>query len=365
MHIILNSPPTIYRRRRKKLQKNVMNREVAIVILNWNSSRDTIECLESLALMDDQNYVTIVVDNGSSDESIENFREFARGNLKIESKFFVQRGARQPIEIIEYARDQVDRKDKIEKAAINGDEYENEQVILIRNERNYGFAEGNNIGIQFALDVVKPDYVLLLNSDTVVDRDFLSELVRVGASYPRVGVVGPKVYYYHNPFQINAAGARMHYWSGFAINIGIGQMDDNQFNENQEVDCVHGSAMLIKATALKDLGLFDPDFFVLLEETEWCLRAKKAGYNIVFVPTARVYHKEGFSATRRCKFYYYSNRNRILLLKKHQKSLRKAVYGVSITLRTLAASIILSVKAEPTLAMCTLNGFFNGLRIKK
>jgi len=342
-----------------------MNREVAIVVLNWNSSRDTIECLESLFLMDYQNYVTIVVDNGSSDESIENFREFARGNLKIESKFFPECEARRPIEIIEYDRDQVDRKDKIEKAAINGDKYENEQLILIRNECNYGVAEGNNIGIQFALDVVKPNYVLLLNSDTVVDRDFLSELVRVSVSDPRVGAVGPKVCYYHNPFEINAAGSRMHQWSGFAINIGIGQIDDNQFNEIQEVDCVHGSAMLIKASALEDLGLLDPDFFVLLEETEWCLRAKKSGYKIVFVPTARVYHKEGFSATRQCMFYYYSNRNRILLLKKHQKGLRKAVYGLSITLRTLAAITILSVKAEPTLAMCTLKGFFNGLRIKK
>jgi len=365
VHILLTSSSTIDRLGRKKLQKDGMNREVAIVVLNWNNSQDTIECLESLTVMDYQNYVTIVVDNGSSDESIENFREFAKGNLKIESKFFPECEARRPIKIIEYDRDQIDRKDKIEKAAINGDKYENEQLILIRNECNYGFAEGNNIGIQFALDVVKPNYVLLLNSDTVVDRDFLSELVRVSVSVSRIGVVGPKVYYYHNPFQINAAGARMHYWSGFAVNIGIGQMDDNQFNEIQEVDCVHGSAMLIKASALEDLGLFDPDFFVLLEETEWCLRAKKAGYKIVFVPTARVYHKEGFSATRRCKFYYYSNRNRILLLKKHQKSLRKAVYGVSITLRTLAASIILSVKAEPTLAMCTLNGFFNGLRIKK
>jgi GT2 family glycosyltransferase len=365
VHILLTSSSTIDRLGRKKLQKDGMNREVAIVVLNWNNSQDTIECLESLTVMDYQNYVTIVVDNGSSDESIENFREFAKGNLKIESKFFPECEARRPIKIIEYDRDQIDRKDKIEKAAINGDKYENEQLILIRNECNYGFAEGNNIGIQFALDVVKPNYVLLLNSDTVVDRDFLSELVRVSVSVSRIGVVGPKVYYYHNPFQINAAGARMHYWSGFAVNIGIGQMDDNQFNEIQEVDCVHGSAMLIKASALEDLGLLDPDFFVLLEETEWCLRAKKAGYKIFFVPTARVYHKEGFSATRRCKFYYYSNRNRILLLKKHQKSLRKAVYGVSITLRTLAASIILSVKAEPTLAMCTLNGFFNGLRIKK
>jgi GT2 family glycosyltransferase len=342
-----------------------MNREVAVVILNWNNSRDTIECLESLSLMNYHNYVTIVVDNGSRGESIDDLREFARGNLTIESEFFEQRAARRPFEIAEYARDEVDGKEKIEKAAINGDEYANEQLILIKNEYNYGFAEGNNIGIQFALDVVKPNYVLLLNSDTVVHQDFLSELVSVGASDPSVGVVGPKVYYYHNPSEINSAGCMMHHWSGFAINVGIGQVDDNQFNEIHEVDCVHGSAMLVKASALKDLGLLDPDFFVLLEETEWCLRAKKAGYKVVFVPTARVYHKEGFSGTRQCKWYYYSNRNRILLLKKHQKSLKKAVYGLSITLRTLAASIILSVKAEPTLAMCTLKGFFNGLRFKK
>ena len=342
-----------------------MNRKVAIVILNWNSWRDTIECLESLFLMNYQNYVTIIVDNGSSDRSIENLREFAKGNLKVESKFFAQRRSSHPIQIIEYTHDHADRKDPIDNAILVEDADANEQLILIRNERNYGFAEGNNIGIQFALDAVKPDYVLLLNSDTVVDPDFLVELVRIGESDDRIGVVGPKINYYHNPSKINSAGGEMHPWSGLAINIGIGETDNNQFNKIQEVDCVHGSAILAKVSAFQDVGLLDSDFFVLLEETEWCLRAKKAGYKIVFVPTAQVYHKEGFSASRGCSYYYYSNRNRILLLKKHQTSLRKAIYGLSITLRTFIASILLIVTAKTILAVCALRGYFNGLRVKK
>jgi GT2 family glycosyltransferase len=312
-----------------------------------------------------QNYVTIIVDNGSSDRSIEYFREFARGNLKIESKFFGQSRSSHPIEIIEYAQDQADRKDKVEKATLDEDLYANEQLLLIRNERNYGFAEGNNIGIRFALDVIKPDYILLLNSDTIVDPDFLLELVRIGESDERIGAVGPKVSYYYDPSKINSAGAKMDYWSGLSMNVGIGETDNGQFSDVREVDCVQGCAILIKVSAFHDIGLLDPDFFLLLEEIEWCLRARRAGYKILFVPTAQIYHKEGFAASRQCNYYYYRNRNRILLLKKHQTSLRKAIYGLSITLRTLAGSIILSIEGAPNLAICGLNGYFNGLRIKK
>jgi GT2 family glycosyltransferase len=313
-----------------------------------------------------QNWVTIIVDNGSSDRSIENLREFARGTLKVESTLFKQSRSRHPIGLIEYARDQADRKDKIAKTTLGEDVYVKERLILIKNERNYGFAEGNNIGIRFALDALKPDYILLLNSDTVVDPGFLLELVRIGESDDKIGAVGPKVYYYDNPSKINSAGGKMHYRSGTAINIGIGETDNkNRFNEIREVDCLHGSAILIKVSALEDVGLLDQDFFLLLEETEWCLRAKKAGYKMVFVPTARIYHKEGFSRTQGCGVYYYYSRNRILLLKKHQTSLRKAIYGLSITLRILAGSIILSVRGKPSLAICSLKGYFSGLRVNK
>ncbi len=342
-----------------------MNRKVAIIILNWNSWRDTIECLESLFLMDYQNFVPIIVDNGSSDRSIENLREFARGTLKIESTLFKQSGSRDPIELIEYARDRSDREEKIERATFDEDVYVKEQLILIKNERNYGFAEGNNIGIRFALDALKPDYILLLNSDTVVDSDLLVELVKIGESDDKIGAIGPKVLYYHNPSKLNSAGCEMHNWSGFAVNIGIGEMDNNQFDEIREVDCLHGSAMLIRASAFEDTGLFDQDFFLLLEETEWCLRAKKAGYKVVFAPTAQIYHKEGFSGTRECGYYYYSNRNRILLLRKHQTSLRKAVYGFFMTLSTVSGSIRLSARGKSSFAICGLKGYFNGLRVKK
>jgi hypothetical protein len=346
---------------RKVADEPAVNRKVAIIILNWDSWRDTIECLESLFLIDYQNYVPIIVDNGSSDGSIDRLREFARGSLQIESKFFGQGRASNPIEMVEYTRDQVDRKN-IE--GLGEDSFSNQNLVLIKNQRNYGFAEGNNIGIQFALDSIKPDYVLLLNSDTVVDPGFLRELVRIGESDDTIGAVGPKIYYYDNPSKINSAGCEMHDWYGGAINIGIGETDNhNRFNEIREVDCLHGSAILIKAPTLEDVGLLDQDFFVLLEETEWCLRAKKAGYKIVFAPTAWIYHKEGFSGTEECVHYYYSNRNRILLLKKHQTSLRKPIYGLSITLRTLAGSIILSVTGKPSLAICGLKGYFNGLRV--
>jgi GT2 family glycosyltransferase len=342
-----------------------VNQKVAIIILNWDSWRDTVECLESLSLMDYQNYVPVIVDNGSSDGSIDRLREFVSGSLRIESKFFRQGRASNPIEMIEYTRDQVDGKGAIKNVPLN-ESLGNKNLVLIKNQRNYGFAEGNNVGIQFALDSIKPDYVLLLNSDTVVDPGFLVELVRIGESDAKIGAVGPKVYYYDNPSKINSAGGKMYYRSGNVMNIGIGEMDvNNRFDEMREVDCLHGSAILIKASVLEHVGLLDQDFFVLLEETEWCLRARKAGYKMVFAPTTRIYHKEGFSGTRGRRHYYYYNRNRILLHKKHQTLLRKTIYGLFITLRTLAGSVKLSVTGKPSFAICSLRGFFNGLRVKK
>lgn len=358
-------PPKIHHSCDTKNYEPAMDPKVAIIILNWNSWRDTVECLESLLPMNYRNYVPIIVDNCSSDKSTEHLRAFAAGKLSIESKFFGQSRSGRPIHMIEYSHDQVDHKNLVDNALLIKDKGAKQQLILIRNERNYGYAEGNNIGIEFALDAVKPDYVLILNSDTVVDPDFLFELVRVGESDNKIGAVGPKVNYYNNPSKINSAGMEMHWWSGFSMNIGIGETDNNQFHRIREVDCIHGCAMLIKVSAFQYVGLLDPDFFLLLEETEWCLRAKKGGYKIVFAPTARIYHKEGFSSSRQCSFYYYMKRNRILLLKKHQTSLRKVIYGLSFTLRTVVTSISLSVTGKPGLAVCNLKGYFNGLRVKK
>ncbi|MEN6514775.1 glycosyltransferase, partial [Methanoculleus sp.] len=150
---------------------------VSIIILNWNGWKDTIECLESVYQITYQNYDVIVVDNGSENESIEKIKEYARGNLEVTSRFFDYSRENKPLHYIEYSLDET-KAEKGKEAEI-ADLPSWKKLILINNMKNYGFAEGNNIAIRYALKVLNPEYVLLLNNDTIVDRNFLDELVNV------------------------------------------------------------------------------------------------------------------------------------------------------------------------------------------
>jgi len=215
---------------------------VYIIILNWNGKEDTIECLHSVQEVDYPCYQALVVDNASSDGSAEAIRAaFPR-------------------------------------------------VGLIVNESNLGFAAGNNVGIEHALEE-GADYVFLLNNDTTVDRMVLTELVKACEADRAIGLASPKVYYYDRPKTIFYAGARRHWLPLFPNPIGIGEEDRGQHDEVKEVDYVWGQAMFIKRRVIEDIGLLDPGFFMYYEDCDYCLRAAEAGYKIIYVPMAIVWHK--------------------------------------------------------------------------
>lgn len=238
-------------------------------MLNWNRPQYILPCLDSLSGMDGLPYRVIVVDNGSTDGSPTLIRE------------------RFP------------------------------DVILIENGRNLGFAEGNNVGIRYALQSGS-DYVLLLNDDTEVDPHFLRSLIEVAESDDAIGVVGPKICYYDEPQKI---------WSGGAIIDELGRSHELRHNENEmddgrhdvveEVDLVSGCAILVKASVIEEIGLLDPRFFAYFEETDWCARARKAGFKIVYVPQARIWHKIRPEVRGQSPQYVYlMTRNRLLFLSK-------------------------------------------------
>ncbi|OPY27804.1 MAG: Glycosyltransferase AglI [Methanocella sp. PtaU1.Bin125] len=270
--------------------------KVAIVILNWNGREDTAECLESLRNISYTDTVTIVVDNGSTDGSAAYIK------------------ARYP------------------------------HVVMVETGRNLGYAGGNNAGIRYALEHFRPEYVFVLNNDTIVDRGFLERLTGALEADERAGIAGPKVRFYHDPARINAAGARMVWHLGIARNIGLGQYDDGRFNTEREVDCVYGCGFLIKSKVIDDVGLLDEKFFILLEETDWCLRARKAGYRIVYVPGSVIYHKEGISGKAQSPVsVYYGHRNRLLLIKKNYTPLMMAASAIPVvSMLALTAGYYLS-----------------------
>ena len=266
---------------------NEMHPRVSIIILNWNGWKDTIECLESLYQIDYPNYDVILVDNGSRDGSVEKIREYAEGKRGVESRFFKYSPENKPIKIIEYTKKEAESRSgkeiKIEGLPSN------RRLILIRNEKNYGFAEGNNIGIRYTLKALEPDYILLLNNDTIVAPHLLGELVKVAESNKQIGACQPKILSLANPKLIDAIGISINK-SGEAIQVGYKTKDVPQYNISKEIFGVCAGAALYRQEMLTQIGLFDEDFFAYYEDVDLVLRARSAEWKSMYVPKAVVYH---------------------------------------------------------------------------
>ena len=178
-------------------------------------------------------------------------------------------------------------------------------IKTIRLKQNRGFAGGNNAGISYALNK-RPDYIFLLNNDTIVNPNTLTELVAFAGKDPRIGIVGPKIFLLCRGKRTNVIqsfGARVNLYFGETTPIG-GQIDQAQLEEPLSVDYVSGCAMLIKRKVIEDLGLLDPRYFMYVEEVDYCLRAKKRGFQIWSVPEAKIWHEGGASTTDLQRLYY-------------------------------------------------------------
>ena len=291
-----------------------MKPRVAIVILNWNGWLDTIECLESVYQMGYPNFDVIVVDNGSENDSVKKIREYADGKIPVKSPFFTYIMENKPINYIEYTRQE------IEKVKENPSDIPPPQrLIIIKNEKNYGFAVGNNIAIRYVLNSHIQKYILILNNDTVVDKSLLDKLVVQAESDKMIGFIGPKTYYYdyHGRTDvINFSGGRLSLWRGNSYPIGFGGVDRGQHDLISNVDYVEGSCFLARKEVFEKIGYFDKTFFTYWEETDLCIRARKAGYRLIYMPEAKIWHKVASSSKGKVRSYYFA-RNRILFVKRH------------------------------------------------
>lgn len=293
-----------------------MGPRISILILNWNGWRDTIECLESLFQIDYVNYNLILIDNGSHDRSLEEIRAYLDGKKSIVSKFFEYTSENKPVKILEYTNHETESGGRENEIA---DLPSNKKMVMIRNDNNYGFAEGNNIGIRYALKFQNPDYILLLNNDTVVKGDFLDKLVNDINGDEHIGFAGPIIYKYDYNGRtdvISVAGVDLLMSKGSYYRIGSGEVDRGQYHDTVKVDCVEGSCLLIRRTALEKIGLLDPSYFLFWEETDLCRRGVEAGYRCIIVPTTGIWHKISTSKPRGM-VTYYKTRNRLWFVKNH------------------------------------------------
>lgn len=287
---------------------------VSIILLNWNGWQDTIECLESVYQIDYSNYNVIVVDNASTDNSIEKIIEYCEGKIKVESKFFQYNPQNKPLNILEY-----NEKDLNGSKEKNQSILSNRKIRLIKNCENYGFAGGNNIAMEYAIKTLKTDYVLLLNNDTVVDKKFLNNLINVAKNDKKIGILGSTVYFYDDPTIIQSAGMKLNWKKGTVKILGYNEIDNGQFNIS-EVDYVDGSNILIKKEVFEKIGYLDPKYFLYWEETDFCVRAHELGYKIIYAPNAKIWHKLG-STTKKISgsYVYYMTRNMFWFMRKHAK----------------------------------------------
>lgn len=257
---------------------------VFVVILNWNRADDTLECLKSVGRLKVTGFQlsVVVVDNASSDNSVAIINN---------------------------------QKSKIK----------NLKVKVIENSENKGYAGGNNVGIKHALKN-KADYVLVLNNDTIIDKNMLIELLKIAKRHKQAAILSPKIYFakgyeFHKKSYkktdlgkvIWSAGGEMDWDNVFGKNYGVDKVDRGQFEKTKEIDFATGACMFLSAKALKEVGIFDSRYFMYFEDADLCLRMIKKGWKIYYVPEAHVWHKVAQSSGIGSDLNdYFISRNRML-----------------------------------------------------
>lgn len=265
--------------------------KVAIIVLNWNGWRDTIECLESLQRLTYPNYQVVVVDNGSTDESVEKIKAWAKGEIRVESNFFEYDSSLKPIHWVEYDENISTFKasEILMKESLFPELPCSQRLVLIRIGRNLGFAGGNNVGIRYAL-ISKCDYVFILNNDTVVKEEALTEMIKIILQNPKLGMVAPVVYHYHQPDLIDRLGIVL-------TKAGLGY--DRKSKTDGPLLCPSGCAALYSRTLLLAIACndeyFDEDFFAYCEDMDLGIRAQLRGFEAALADRAIIFHKGGRS----------------------------------------------------------------------
>ena len=290
--------------------------KVAIIVLNWNGWQDTIECLESLQRITYPNYQIIVVDNGSTDESVEKIKAWARGEILVESNFFEYDPSTKPVQQTEYDRETAEAGGVPEQENALRAFSPKQRMLLIKNEENLGFAAGNNVGLKYAIKA-DADYAFLLNNDTVVKNDFLEQAIKPTEKDEKVGIVGCKIYYAYRPQMIWYAGGKLSFFRPGGKTFGQGQLDLGQFDGVRDVTFVTGAAILVRREVFLNVGLLDERFFFGMEDYDLCRRVSKAGYRLLYTPTAVIWHKVGMSRERGPIAVYNGYKTSTIYMKKH------------------------------------------------
>lgn len=290
---------------------------VAAVLVNWNGWRECIECLDALLAQDHRELHVFIVDNASGDDSIEQIGHWCDNPVADPAwRSFpgvVRLTAGAAPSPVGYRR--ISAPPAAALAAVPT----GCAVTLIEAGENRGFAAGCNIGMR-AAGADGFDYYWLLNPDTVVAHDALTELLARAGADARVGMVGSTILYYHRPEFIEAlGGARLDLSNGASRHIGQGTSATLVPRDGGRVEAemayVMGASMLVSVRFVREVGPMAEDYFLYYEEIDWAMRAR-GKFLPGYAPRSRVYHKSGANSSkvvpRRTAHYYYRNRLRFV-----------------------------------------------------
>jgi len=244
--------------------------KIFIILLNWNGKKDTLECLASLEKIAYPHFQPLVVDNGSADGSVAAIR-----------------------------------------AAFP-------HIPIIENKENLGFAGGNNPGIERALEK-GADWILLLNNDTVVDPNLLTAFMEAAKEQPKAKILGAKIYRYGEPGTIDHLGGFWNAKIGEFESPAQNKIDDGiWFEDMQQADYVCGAALLMHRSVPEAIGFLEPRFFLFWEETDFCFRARRKGFEVWTAPKAKVWHKVSSSFVGgKPHMHYFWWRSRLLWIERN------------------------------------------------
>lgn len=251
------------------------NKSIYIILVNYNGLRDTKDCIESIKHSTYENYKIVVVDNCSPNDDAQKLK---------------------------------------------GDY---DDIILINNKENEGFAKANNRGIDIAIQN-GADYVMLLNNDTIVEADFLEKMIDT-AQKLAADLLTCKIMYNYDRSKIWYGGGKIDWNKGY----GVHYISD-ELKKNSEIEFASGCCMLLARRIIEKLKLPE-DYFMYFEDVDYCVKLRENGFHIYYTPFIKLYHKVSASAGVESPFFvYYWNRNRLIFMKKYKLKIGRVQYGESL-----------------------------------
>lgn len=281
---------------------------ISIVTINYNSTKDTLEFLESVYQTSYQSKEIIVIDNAS------------RENPK-------------QVILLRFP-----------------------QVTFIRSETNLGFAGGNNLGIKDS----KGKYLFFLNNDTLLPKHFFEPIITFMEAHSEAGMASPKILYPDNKTIQYVGSVGVNPYTGRGRRIALLEEDKGQFDRCYETDLAHGAALVVPRVVIDKVGPMPEQFFLYYEEHDWCEQIKRAGYKVFYIGDSKIFHKGSVSiggAHSPLKVYYLT-RNRLLFMRRNFRGIQfycGLIFFIALTVPKQTLSFLLRGKFK------LLNSFYNGM----